>query len=258
MSEDEWSDWQRHNQSMGSGRAKRPCEDCLLGFAAEMRLEGRCNGTPAGDHTEPEEEELPVTRKPAVWTPEARAAAAERARKQIDNGNIGRRRSWTEEEKAAIGARVHEANVRKRAAAASEPAVSLQPEAPDVTPLAAPDDHVTDGQLRDGASELLVRSSSSDQAAEAVSAPPNPAQTIPVAAPLDPPVGLHINTGRGEAQAMAWSEGHTEGFIEGTEVDTALLDRYIETLIRRLRHEVAPDVAGGLMDRIERLLGVTA
>ena len=42
-----WRD--RNARLLPFRRAERPCEDCLLGFAAEMRAEGRCNGEPGGD-----------------------------------------------------------------------------------------------------------------------------------------------------------------------------------------------------------------
>jgi transposase len=192
------------------------------------------------------ESEAPVARKPAVWSPEARAAAAERARAQAAEGRLVRRRAWTDEEKAAIGARTREANARKRAAQPSGPAVPLQPEAPDVTPLAAGDEPVT-------AEPVLVSPHHCDCDGQPWCVPHLGWGSLDACVAHD---HAHVNTGSGEAQAMAWSEGHTEGFIEGTTVDTVLVDRYIETLIRRLRHEVAPDVAGVLMDRIERLLGV--
>ena len=35
-----------------------------MGFAADMRAEGRCNGTPAGDTHDHEEEETPMTAIP--------------------------------------------------------------------------------------------------------------------------------------------------------------------------------------------------
>lgn len=56
MDQDEAADWRRHNARLTIGRAKRPCADCLLGYAAEMRSIGRCNGTPMGDPDHDEEE----------------------------------------------------------------------------------------------------------------------------------------------------------------------------------------------------------
>lgn len=55
---DEWADWRARVSFTGhhSEQAARPCDDCPLGFAADMRAEGRCNGTPGGVHDEPEEE----------------------------------------------------------------------------------------------------------------------------------------------------------------------------------------------------------
>lgn len=43
----EWTAWQRANRLLThSSQAARPCDDCLAGFAADMRAEGRCNGVP--------------------------------------------------------------------------------------------------------------------------------------------------------------------------------------------------------------------
>ena len=57
MDPDEWAAWRSLNGRVsGSQRAARPCSDCLLGYAAEMRAEGRCNGTPGGDAADDEEE----------------------------------------------------------------------------------------------------------------------------------------------------------------------------------------------------------
>lgn len=54
MDADELADWHALNSrnSNRSERAATPCDDCLLGFAAEMRAQGRCNGTPGGDEEE--------------------------------------------------------------------------------------------------------------------------------------------------------------------------------------------------------------
>lgn len=55
MTDEEWVTWRRDNRSaiaLGFGEANasagRPCADCPLGFAADMRAQGRCNGTPLG------------------------------------------------------------------------------------------------------------------------------------------------------------------------------------------------------------------
>ncbi len=53
MDAEDWAAWQTMNRSLGKeNQAPRPCTDCLAGYAAEMRAEGRCNGQPAGDHRE--------------------------------------------------------------------------------------------------------------------------------------------------------------------------------------------------------------
>jgi hypothetical protein len=45
MDAEDLEGWRRLNR--GGSRARRPCEDCPLDFAAEMRLLGRCNGSPS-------------------------------------------------------------------------------------------------------------------------------------------------------------------------------------------------------------------
>ena len=62
MDADELAGWRAQNDRNRHGngiRAKRPCEDCLLGFAAEMRAVGRCNGEPGGDGADDQEPEAP-------------------------------------------------------------------------------------------------------------------------------------------------------------------------------------------------------
>jgi hypothetical protein len=57
MSADEFAAWREMNGRItGRDRGSRPCDDCPLGFAAEMRAEGRCNGTPGGVEEEDEVE----------------------------------------------------------------------------------------------------------------------------------------------------------------------------------------------------------
>lgn len=48
MDPDEWEGWLAANRRAPNqvDQARRPCADCTLGFAAEMRAEGRCNGEP--------------------------------------------------------------------------------------------------------------------------------------------------------------------------------------------------------------------
>lgn len=48
MDAPEWVDWQRLNPVRISERADRPCADCPMDFANQMRSEGRCNGEPGG------------------------------------------------------------------------------------------------------------------------------------------------------------------------------------------------------------------
>lgn len=96
MEPDEWEAWQVSNRRIAvSGRAPRPCSDCPLGFAAEMRSVGRCNGSPNGvdDH---EEDEMPDD-------PQARGAVL------LDQGVITPVRDhedarWDELERTAVDA----------------------------------------------------------------------------------------------------------------------------------------------------------
>lgn len=49
MDDAEWAEWLAKNPLMPDAEmAARPCDDCPLGFAVEMREIGMCNGTPAG------------------------------------------------------------------------------------------------------------------------------------------------------------------------------------------------------------------
>jgi hypothetical protein len=51
----------REGWTLPNGKAMRPCHDCLAGYAAEMRAEGRCNGRPMG-YAEDDDERI------AAWT----------------------------------------------------------------------------------------------------------------------------------------------------------------------------------------------
>jgi hypothetical protein len=77
MDADEWAGWQRHNRRLvglkGLQQADRPCADCPLGYAAEMRAIGRCNGQPGG--IEEDEEEMTMEPTPiAVKKPPTASA----------------------------------------------------------------------------------------------------------------------------------------------------------------------------------------
>jgi hypothetical protein len=67
MEPDELADWHQHNRTAAfaaKGKALSPCEDCLLGYALEMRAIGKCNGTPgAAADVEDEEPEEPAARR---------------------------------------------------------------------------------------------------------------------------------------------------------------------------------------------------
>jgi len=76
MTPDELAAWSTANASITSlsNRARRPCVDCTLGYAAEMRVAGSCNGTPGGV-----EEDDVMTDEPPL--PEPTLASAERLRR---------------------------------------------------------------------------------------------------------------------------------------------------------------------------------
>lgn len=72
----EWAEWRARNPIYLSEAVARPCEDCLLGFAADMRAEGRCNGTPGGAaEIEIEEEPMDQVSAPAGIRVEVAVAA---------------------------------------------------------------------------------------------------------------------------------------------------------------------------------------
>lgn len=62
MDDDEWAHWVSTNPTsmQESELAPRPCTDCPLGFAAEMRALGRCNGTPGAVQPREDEEDEPM------------------------------------------------------------------------------------------------------------------------------------------------------------------------------------------------------
>lgn len=66
MDADEWALWERANRSINSSieRATRPCADCPLGYAADMRAEDRCNGTPGGVQDEEEADAVEAPEEP--------------------------------------------------------------------------------------------------------------------------------------------------------------------------------------------------
>lgn len=56
MDPDEWALWVDANRRSAAHRISRPCDECPLGFALEMRAINRCNGEPSGA-PEPDEQE---------------------------------------------------------------------------------------------------------------------------------------------------------------------------------------------------------
>lgn len=69
MDADEWRAWLAMNDRLNQNlQATRPCHDCPLGHAADMRAEGRCNGTPGG--VEEEDNDMdPVATAPETKVP---------------------------------------------------------------------------------------------------------------------------------------------------------------------------------------------
>lgn len=74
MSDEEYASWAEKNAT----RVKRPCADCPLGYAADMRAQGRCNGTPGGVEQD-EEEGDDVTMPPRLSAAAALALPRERS-----------------------------------------------------------------------------------------------------------------------------------------------------------------------------------
>lgn len=67
MDGDEYSSWREMNLRVAkNSQATRPCADCPLGYAAEMRAVGRCNGSPGGVEEEDEVEITELKAKPAI------------------------------------------------------------------------------------------------------------------------------------------------------------------------------------------------
>jgi len=60
MDDEEHERWVKLNPTNGVERARAPCDDCIVGFALEMRAIGRCDGVPAGV-----EDDEPMPRGPA-------------------------------------------------------------------------------------------------------------------------------------------------------------------------------------------------
>jgi hypothetical protein len=77
MTPKEWAAWQDTNRRISNhtDQAPRPCSDCTLGFAADMRAVDRCNGSPAGaDHEEENDMDPQSTAEPKVPTRQVRIA----------------------------------------------------------------------------------------------------------------------------------------------------------------------------------------
>jgi hypothetical protein len=78
MDDRELADWSamRDRSTSSSERTAIPCADCLLGYAAEMRAIGACNGTPRGAEEDEEPMDLSKTDVPTArdHTPPRRLA----------------------------------------------------------------------------------------------------------------------------------------------------------------------------------------
>lgn len=70
MDDDEWALWQDANRRLNlSDQLERPCQECPLAFALEMRAVNRCNGEPSGAPEPDDLEEEPMSEaNPAVRT----------------------------------------------------------------------------------------------------------------------------------------------------------------------------------------------
>jgi hypothetical protein len=82
MDDDERTAWEAKNARVtgmfgGVGKADRPCTDCTLGFAADMRAIGRCNGAPGGvEEEETMDQDRTVTRIESAATTKVAIALA--------------------------------------------------------------------------------------------------------------------------------------------------------------------------------------
>lgn len=74
MDEEEYEAWSAHNRMANAAAAESPCADCLIGYAIEMRTEGRCNGRPRGAS---EENDLGWLLSRPHWSPEGVRRSAE-------------------------------------------------------------------------------------------------------------------------------------------------------------------------------------
>ena len=78
MDEREYTEWMVLNKRALTHRTPSPCDDCTDAFAAEMRAEDRCDGTPGNDKSEPVFYDATAQHAKAV----AAANAAKRARRE--------------------------------------------------------------------------------------------------------------------------------------------------------------------------------
>jgi hypothetical protein len=67
MSDDEWSLWCVSDAERNAWQdGADPCDDCLAGFAVEMRAAGRCDGSPKGYEADPTTPIRSLTRSEAM------------------------------------------------------------------------------------------------------------------------------------------------------------------------------------------------
>jgi len=126
----EWADWQASNPLRVRGAVSRPCADCLLGFAADMRAAGRCNGSPGSDGGEADDHLVPTTTTAeedddmaarGPMSDEARQRIAAGRRAQIDRDRAQRERD--ERSAARLGIELPPIVVEGTGAAAFDAAV---------------------------------------------------------------------------------------------------------------------------------------
>lgn len=78
-------------KSWNDGPINDPCQDCTVAFAAEMRLIGRCNGTPGV-----------LNGRPPATASERRRTANRLAARRWRQRNPGRKRKTLDEQRSGI------------------------------------------------------------------------------------------------------------------------------------------------------------
>lgn len=186
MDHDEWEAWQGTNRRLTyqGDQAARPCADCLLGYAAEMRAEGRCNGEPAGDHHEEDTME-PTPRQVECWNAYHRHGGQSAAGRSLGveqaavrSGIVGYMR--------AVGMPMPIPTPDARWIVGAEPAAvapSTPDEANDPAGVENPFD-ATASEVTSDPAECKEARPLPVEAPDVVNPPPDHSETIPVADPL--------------------------------------------------------------------------